>query len=593
MNPETKQCQNCKQDFVIQSEDFDFYKKVGVPAPTFCPECRFQRRLTWRNEWQIFKKADVHGNEIFSGFHRDSPVKIMKVEEWFSDSWDSLATGRDYDFTKPFFVQMQELLKVAPIIARSLTKPVNSEYCTNASGPKNCYLSFGISYSENCTYVIWSARAKDCMDCHMIFDSELCYGCVNMVKCYSSLFSFDCESCDNVILSKNLVGCSNCFGCVGLKNKSYYIFNQPYSKEEYVKKLQEFNMGSRENFEKLYQEAAALWLTFPHKYIHGVHNVNAVGEYIKDSKNALYCYRVIGAEDVKYCQNFTLGPAKDSYDHSNFGDGSELVYETLVAGNQASNIKFCSQCYASVSNLQYSIYCLGASNLFGCVGVRAKQYCILNKQYTKEEYEELVPKIIQHMNDMPYVDAKGRVYKYGEFFPSELSPYAYNETSAYQEFWPLTKQEALEKGFTWREPEKRDYATTIASADLPDSIADAQDSITKEVIGCQHEGTCNHQCATAFKILALELEFYKKHNIPLPLLCPNCRHAERLTHRNPPKLWQRHCSCIGEASDDGIYKNQTKHFHDVEECPNEFETSYAPDRPEIVYCEGCYNSEVA
>ena len=27
-------------------------------------------------------------------------------------------------------------------------------------------------------------------------------------------------------------------------------------------------------------------------------------------------------------------------------------------------------------------------------------------------------------------------------------------------------------------------------------------------------------------------------------------------------------------------------------CTNEFETSYAPERPEIVYCESCYQKEV-
>src|SRR3989344_3385174 len=155
-NSQTLVCQNCKNPFTIEPDDFAFYEKMKVPPPTWCPECRLIRRLTWRNEWQIFKKPDIHGKEIFSGFHRDAPVKIMKVEEWYSDSWDPLATGREYDFSKPFFVQMQELLKEAPVLARSLTRPVESEYCMNATEPKNCYLSFGLSYSENCTYVIWA-----------------------------------------------------------------------------------------------------------------------------------------------------------------------------------------------------------------------------------------------------------------------------------------------------------------------------------------------------------------------------------------------------------------------------------------------------
>ena len=593
MNQETKICQNCKHEFTIEPEDFDFYKKISVPPPTWCPECRFIRRLTWRNEWRLFKKQDVHGKEIFSQFHRESPVTIMRVEEWYSDSWDPLATGRDYDFSKPFFVQIKELLKEAPILARSLIKPVESEYCMNAGDPKNCYLSFGLSYPENCTYVIWGAHVKDSMDCHMIFDSELCYGCVNIVKCYKSLFSFDCESCDEVILSKNCIGCSNCFGCAGLKNKSYYIFNQPFSKEEYTRKLKEFDLGSRKSFKKLYEESFKQWIQSPHKYIHGTHNVNVLGDYIKNSKNALHCYRVIGAEDVKYCQNFTLGPAKDSYDHSNFGDSSELIYETLVSGNQVSNVKFSAQCYSSVSNAQYSIYCLNASNLFGCVGMRNKQYCILNKQYEKKEYEALIPKIIKHMNDMPYIDTKGRVYKYGEFFPSELSPHTYNECAAGQEFFPLTKEEALRQGFLWREPEKRPYVATISSTDLPDNIADVTDSVLAEIIGCEHHGECKHQCTTAFKVIAPELEFYKRRKIRLPLLCPNCRHAERITHRNPPRLWGRKCQCGGVGSSNKIYQNAVLHFHADKPCPNEFETSYAPDRAEIIYCESCYQAEVS
>ena len=309
--------------------------------------------------------------------------------------------------------------------------------------------------------------------------------------------------------------------------------------------------------------------------------MNVVGEYIKDCKNALYCYRVIGAEDVKYCQNFTLGPAKDCFDNSNFGDGSELIYESLVVGDQVSSVKFSSQCFASVSNAQYSIYCHNVSNTFACIGLHNKQYCILNKQYTKEEYEKLVPKIIVHMNEMPYIDKKGRVYKYGEFFPSELSPYTYNECAAHQEFFPLTKEEAIEKGYSWREPEKRTYAITISSVDLPDNIFDVDDSILKEVIGCSHNGECSHQCTTAFKIVKHELDFYKKNNIPLPLLCPNCRHAERLTYRNSPKLWHRQCMC------------DKNHPHHTGKCSIEFETAYSPDRPEIIYCEQCYQQEIA
>jgi hypothetical protein len=173
---------------------------------------------------------------------------------------------------------------------------------------------------------------------------------------------------------------------------------------------------------------------------------------------------------------------------------------------------------------------------------------------------------------MPYTDKKGIIYKYGEFFPVEFSPVSYNETVA-QEYFPLTKEEALDKGYIWKDSDARDYKITKKSDDISDNIKDVDESILNEVIQCQHNQKCNEQCTQAFKITKEELQFYKKMNLPLPKLCPNCRHYHRLKQRNPLKLWHRKCMRQG--------------------CSNEFETSYAPDRPEIIYCEGCYNNEVA
>ena len=241
-------------------------------------------------------------------------------------------------------------------------------------------------------------------------------------------------------------------------------------------------------------------------------------------------------------------------------------------GIGAYNISFSSQCYSTISNLSYCYYCVqNSSSLFGCVSLRNKQYCILNKQYTKEEYETLVPKIIQHMNDMPYVDKNGCIYKYGEFFPAEMSPIAYNQSFA-NDFFPFTKEEAEHHGFIWQDAKNKKFNVTKLGSELPDDAKNVDDNILKEVISCVHAGACNHECAGVFKITNQELQFYKKLNIPLPQICQNCRHYARFAWRNPIKLWHRHCMKEG--------------------CTNEFETSYAPDRPEIVYCEACYQQEI-
>jgi hypothetical protein len=327
---------------------------------------------------------------------------------------------------------------------------------------------------------------------------------------------------------------------------------------------------------------------------------------------------------------------KDVYDGVGVGVQGELLYEDSIVTLSVSKVMFSAMIWTG-HDIYYSNNCHNCSNLFACVGLRSKQYCILNKQYTKEEYEELVPKIIQHMNDMPYVDKMGRVYEYGEFFPPELSPFSYNETIA-QEYFPLTKEEAINQGYSWKEEETRNYQITLKTEDIPDNIKDVNDEILEQVIQCGHNSTprppgtpefntppsghpstrgelnlelnspsvkgwqaskpdgvvnsCNEQCTTAFKIIPRELDFYRRMNLPLPRLCPNCRHYQRLKQRNPLKLWERQCQCNGNKSSNGIYQNTIIHSHGENPCPVEFQTSYAPERLEIVYCEKCYQQEV-
>ena len=133
-----------------------------------------------------------------------------------------------------------------------------------------------------------------------------------------------------------------------------------------------------------------------------------------------------------------------------------------------------------------------------------------------------------------------------------------------------------------------------------DDIQNVKDDIMEQIIECAHRGTCNHGCTSVFRIVEGELQIYHRMNISLPRMCPNCRYYERLRQRNPLKLWHRTCTCRGRKSEAQssksetfYYKNTATHFHGEDPCPTEFETSYAPNRLEIVYCESCYNSEVA
>ena len=592
-NSETRVCQNCGRKFIIEPEDFEFYKKIGVPAPTLCPDCRLQRRLAFKNIHNLYKrKCDLCGKDIISMYSKDVPSPVYCRECWWSDKWDAMEYGRDYDFNRPFFEQLKDLANKVPMIGLlSDHRSINSEY-THFSGPvKNCYLVFHGEDCENCFYSTGILHSRDCLDNLMIQNCELSYQAINCKKCYRVLFSVDCEESQNLFFCKNCINCSDCFGCVNLRHKQYYIFNQPYSKEEYFKKLKEFNLGSYKSLTKLKEKVKKFWLKFPVKYMHGQHNSNVSGDYIYYSKNVFSSYEVVGAKNCKYSQFLITKPSNDCYDYTGWGDNAELIYDSFNVGEGLSQVKFSIHTFNNCKDLSYCHSCSSSHHLFGCIGLRHKQYCILNKQYTKEEYEKLVPKIIEQMNKLPYKDKKGRVYKYGEFFPIELSPFAYNETVA-QEYFPLTKEEAINQGYSWYDRPKSEYQPTIKAEDLPDHIKDVDDSITQEVIECANNSSGKCQGSGVYRILPQELEFYRKMNLPLPRLCPACRHQERIKQRNPMKLYKRRCMCGGETSTNGVYKNTAKHFHNQDRCPNEFYTTYPPESPEIVYCDECYKREV-
>ena len=584
MKEETRQCQNCKVAFRIEPEDFVFYEKMQVPPPTFCPECRMIRRMLFENERLLFRhKDEISGKDIFSEFPPHVPAKVYDYEYWQSDAWDPMGYGHDYDFSRPFFEQFRELIYEVPWVSRSARNLINSDYAHGASNLKDCYLCFNLGDCERCAYVTDANFVKDSLDCTTVARNDLCYECSNIMGCYQTRFSHRCEKCHDVWFSRDCTGCSNCFGCANLRNKQYYIFNKPYSREDYFAKLEQFNPGSYRSLEKIKEKVRQFSLSLPHKYMSGTHNVNVSGDIIASSKNTHHSYNIGDGENVKYSQGLSRG-AKDSYDYTVWGEHSELMYEVLVSGSGCSGLKFTIDCWPANRDIEYSFKCMSSSNLFGCVGLRKKSYCIFNKQYTQDEYFALREKIIRHTQEMPYTDKEGRIYRYGEFFPPEFSPFAYNETLA-NDFFPLTKEEAIRKNYVWRDPETREFQTTTDAENLPDHIKDADDSILKDVIKCA-------SCAKAYRLIPMELDFYRRLSLPVPRMCHNCRFIERTRHRNQPKFWPRSCQCAGVRSQNSAYVNQSEHVHGIAACQNEFETSYAPERPEIVYCESCYQQEI-
>ena len=591
MDSENKQCQNCKKDFTIELDDFAFYDKMSVPAPTFCPECRMVRRMLWRNEavWHRHK-CSATGKSIISMFSPEDPYIVYEQAYWRSDAWDPLSYGRDYDFQKPFFEQFRELFIDIPQPNLIQKNVVNSDYSNYGVNLKNCYFVGGSDVSEDSAYIFSSnIRSHEVFDLCTASDTERVYDSIGIDKSQGLRFCQDCIACSDSYLLYDCRNCTCCFGCVGLRNKNYHIFNRPYSREDYYAEIENLSPWKYSELIKAREKFNKLKFEFPRKFANIVKSENSTGDEIINSRDCIYCFDT--RNDVQNCKYTfrSLHNSKDGHDAVVAWNSSELFYEVMSINAQRV---IGSALIWGGFDIQYSYNCFDCNNIFGCVGLKNKSYCILNKQLTESEYKTALPKIIEHMKGMPYHDSKDRIYTFGDFFPPEFSPFAYNESMA-QYYFPKTKEVALSLGMRWREPETKQYTITLKNSEIPDDINMVDDSILNDAIECAHKGECHDHCTTAFRIVSQELQFLRKIKAPLPRLCPLCRQGERIRLRNPLHLWHRKCQCKGLKSENGVYINTAKHSHGDNSCSNEFETPYAPERKEIIYCENCYQQETA
>ncbi len=542
-----KICAVSGKEFEITSEDLKFYEKMGVPVPTLCPEERERRRLLFRNERSLYRrKCDSSGRMMISVYSSDVPFPVFHITEWQKDHWNPQDYGQDFDFSRPFFEQYKELYDKVPRY-NAFIDPLldqNAEYTNCASESKNCYLISQAEKNEDCMYSRGINNSRDCVDCLRVDRCELCYEGTDLMGCYNTIYSTDCSDCSDCSFSTNLRGCKNCVGCHGLVQKEYYVFNKPVSKEEYEQ--------MKLSVEEIREKNKKIYLETPKRYLREIQCENCLGDHIQKCKNSREVFDCRDLEDCAYCYE-VLNGAKDSYDFSMFGLNCERLYECVGCGYNVFNCLFCVHCWQNVSDLMYCQDCFpSVKNCFGCVGLKKAEYCILNKQYTKEEYFVLRDKIIEHMK---------KTGEWGEFFPASISIYGYNETNA-QFFYPLTKEEALSKGYKWKEKEETTrYDGPIY--ELKGDISDIGDDICKQILQCE----C---CQKHYRIQKAELSFYRKMNLPVPRKCPDCRHQNRMALRNPRKLWERKC----------------------DNCSMDIQTTFSPERPEKVYCESCYLKEV-
>jgi hypothetical protein len=566
--PHQRSCRLYGKTWVIDADDLKYFQKFMVPVPTVCPHCSLINKLIFRNERALYKRqCSATGKEIISVISPDKPYVVYDKDYWWSDEFDAKKYGQDYDSSRPFFEQFGELLLKTPYLGIMQTNNQNSDYTNHANDDKNCYLISLAIKNEDCYFGRNVMNCRHCVDSLDLEKCEECYQCIGGVNNNSCGYLFNSQNCFDCRFSEGLIGCQNCTLCFNLRSKQYCWAGEQLTKDEYEKRW--VSMTFEEKHEKFF----LMRQTRVVKPVDIEGSENCSGDKIYNCKNCRECFGIVNGENGKYVyDSVKFATVYDSY---SAGNGVEMFYNTPSSSGGYWQIGTFA-CISS-SQVYYSFLTMFSKNMFGCVGIKRDQFCVLNKKYSPAEYGRLVEKIKMDMQD------RG---EFGNYLPREICPYGYNESVA-GEFFPLSREKAMEKGFKWSDYEAEGNYNGPWYDPLPVKEYFSEEK-TKElmsgVLKCEVTGK-------PFRIIGPELSFYLKYGIPIPRKSPDQRHIERMALKNPYKLWQRQCMCEGQLAINNEQLAMGTCTHQGR-CTNEFETTYAPERTEKVYCQECYRKSV-
>lgn len=518
--------------------------RYDFPLPDLCADCRFQQLGAHINEYQLFQNTCyITGKPVISIYHPDTPHKVVENSVWWSDDFDARVYGRPVDFSIPFFAQFAQLSLAVPRMNLNAQELENSPYVNAAGKLKNCHMVIATGTSQDTLYSSSSWYLRDCVECISCHNCETCYQALYAVDCYQCFFVQEVDACRESSFLYDCTGLSHCIACVGLSHVAYHIWNTPVTPEEYTAFVQDMASWSYEEFEAFQSKFQEMVRQYPRKYFRGKGSEDASGNHLDNAHSVARSY------DLKNCENifdsYFLLDAKDCVSYYKWGGMSELMYMCVGVGAHSHGMAFCSNSWRNDAELYYCDGCLRTKHCFGCIGLKDAEYCVLNKQYTKEEYEELVPKLIQHMIEHN---------EWGRFFPMDISPFPYNTSNAAL-YFPLTREECTTRGLHYGERLEANVGEGLCcNVDHPEA-GDAE-RICSTVWTCQITGR-------PYRIIPQEFAFHLRHSLPLPRCCPDARRDRLFAMRTPYRLFER--GCVG--------------------CGSVVESAYAE---EAVLCGACY-----
>jgi len=550
--PGERICALTGEKWFMDETEIGWYKKFNVPPSKYSPLNRMRIMHGYFIMYNIFYNKHVDtGRQMMSTIPPASGFRVLEDKEWYERDFSE--KGISLDANKTFFDQLYELSLSVPLPAHdNIVPPENSI----------AFLSFG----DQDSYFVMASRAKGCFYSSNVFDSEdsaeivmgtnirESYNILNSSNLFRCQFVQDSQNCQNGFFLFDCRDCENCFGAVNQRNKKYLWFNEQLDREEYEQRLNEVVLSSFFELQKYetrfhqFVQDQAVWPENSNLRIE-----NSTGEYLEDTINARDCYHVRGGsrniDHVTWC----LGAPSEGCAYCGGATGSTDCYYSVGVTN-CHRALFNLNIVTDSRNLEYCTRCFNCENCFGCVGLRHKKFCILNKQYSEEEYWQVLDQL------------KCRLLEEGNYGDIPGLRFSTQHWTSLLDLFEIDKETALKLG-------GRDFDLTGDGAEGPEiaselilSTETIPDTIKSEdfdkVVGKFY---FDKEIGRRFGYLRPELELYQKLKIAPPRRHPRGRIMDIYRYLNKPEFIKTDCAkCQREllVAKNFAYPNRKIYCHD-------------------------------
>ena len=592
-------CIYCGENFIITDLEEELLQKYRFKNPEHCPTCNFKILNSYINDKHLYNRIDSQSwKKIISIFSEDFDWKVIDAKDYRNFIVDDWGFYFKKEIWENIFSDFFELNKIFPHSARLIYPGLeNSDFSSHVGWSKNLYLSYCVF--ANCEDIFYSFRVlgwcKNIFSSYNIVWSSNIYNSANVSNSFNISYSECIVNSSNLLYCSDINNSSNCIFSFNQVNSKYKIFNKQYSKEEYkkiekeiiekIKNKKEFNvlLNNYKNFQKneLVKESLSL-----------NNNEKVIWDTVYNSKNS---FNVFTGNSLENCVNIMTSWVSSDDKIINIINSIELWWncENAIWSNNfwinAYNIFFSFWVAEKSKNIYYSVDIESCEEMMFCVWLKNKKYCILNKQYEKQEYfekkEEIINKLIienkwwdslwLEFKKFPYNDTLSYDYfKINKIINFDKSETIVDENSN----WTITILEdkfiskaILDLGWEkkidiiFRTKNKEinipENANTILSKNLP-NIDDVNSDILKKVIICEISWR-------PFRIIEQELEFLKKKGFPLPKIHHELR-IEKLVNSRP--FWQLFIQKCDKCWEDtpSIFKQKPEYKTYCESCYRDY-----------------------